>query len=294
MLELLFICLILIASISISIFSYFYDKRNILFVIVFFLFSVFCLYYYWQLSVLVLLSSIFIRSQSFSRFISFNIFSAILLGWFFLNLFMIIETPIFLSIALLSVVVICILGIFGIFESKLRRFLLLSTAIQIIFIILHLSVGKMFGEMGFLGTIEIFNYTFAGLVLFLTIGIFGRNKVFVYDLEGSFYTNKWNDAFATIACLSLAGLPAFNMFVPKWELYTVSFAVAPMITLLGIFTALILFVMYYKLVYVLLVGEGNPRKIPIPITALNGILAIICVVLGLLPQLQWTILGAFS
>jgi formate hydrogenlyase subunit 3/multisubunit Na+/H+ antiporter MnhD subunit len=169
--------------------------------------------------------------------------------------------------------------------------LLISNAIQILFVVTDLSIVKLFGEFGPLSTIQIFNYTFAGLAFFLTIGIFGRNKTYVYELEGSYFANRWNDIFATIACLSLAGLPAFNMFVSEWLLFTKSFVITPVITILGIFAALLLFIMYYKVVYFLLIGKTRQKHIPIGITILNGILAVIIIVLGLLPQLQLAILS---
>ena len=156
---------------------------------------------------------------------------------------------------------------------------------------LDLSVTKMFGEYGVLSTIQIFNYTFAGLTFFLTIGLFARDKKLLADLEGSYFASRWNDIFATISCLSLAGLPAFNMFVSEWFLFTHAFLINPIITVLGIFAALLLFIMYYKVVYVLLVGEGKAKKIPKEMTILNGILALICLLLGFLPQLQETILS---
>ena len=80
------------------------------------------------------------------------------------------------------------------------------------------------------------------------------------------------------------------MFISEWFLFVGSFAITPIITVLGIFLALILFIMYYKIVYVLLVGEGRQKTIPQPITFVNGILALICVILGLMPWLQLEIL----
>ncbi len=187
--------------------------------------------------------------------------------------------------------VLCSLAIFGIFERKLKRYLLISNAIQILFVVADLSIAKLFGEFGPLNTIQIFNYTFAGLAFFLTIGIFGRGKIYVYELEGSYFANRWNDIFATIACLSLAGLPAFNMFVSEWLLFTKSFVITPVITILGVFAALLLFIMYYKVVYFLLIGKTRQKIIPREITILNGIMAVIIIILGFLPQLQLEILS---
>jgi formate hydrogenlyase subunit 3/multisubunit Na+/H+ antiporter MnhD subunit len=217
-------------------------------------------------------------------------FAAILLSWFYFNIF-IYQNPLSFFVAIISLILLCSLGIMGIFEKKMRSYLLLSNAIQILFVILDLSIVNLLGEFGPLSTIQIFNYVFAGLVFFLSMGIFGRGKQFLYELEGSFFASRWNDVFASIACLSLAGLPAFNMFVSEWLLFTKSFTVAPMITVLGVFTALILFIMYYKVIYFLLTGKTRKKHIPFQITLLNGTLAVICLLLGILPHLQLKILS---
>ncbi|MEM0372832.1 MAG: proton-conducting transporter membrane subunit, partial [archaeon] len=174
--------------------------------------------------------------------------------------------------------------------THLRKYLLISSAIQIIFVVLDLSVGKITGHLEVIRTVQIFNYAVAGLCLFLTIGVFVRKKTFIYELEGSVNTDKWNDAFATIACLSLAGLPAFNIFVSKWALFTSAYEFSPSLTLFGIFATLLLFIMYYKIVYVLLVGGGKKQEAPKAVTVINGALAAMVIALGVIPQIQWWLL----
>ncbi|NIM47447.1 MAG: hypothetical protein GTN40_04815 [Candidatus Aenigmarchaeota archaeon] len=289
MIQSFFTILISIIGISTSIFSFFYERKNLISILLLIFFSFFSLLY-WQLSILILLALLFYNKLELTTFITINMFTAVLLSWFFLNLFL-INSPFYLLIGLLSLLVLCALAIFGIFERKLKKYLLISNAIQILFVVTDLSIVKLFGEFGPLITIQIFNYTFAGLAFFLTIGIFGRGKNYVYELEGSYFANRWNDIFATIACLSLAGLPAFNMFVSEWLLFTKSFLITPVITILGVFAALLLFIMYYKVVYFLLIGKSRQKHIPKEITILNGVLAAVCIVLGFLPQLQLEILS---
>ncbi len=289
MIQTFFAVLISIIGISTSIFSFFYEKKNLFSIILLIIFS-FISFVYWQISFLILIVLLFYKKLNLTTFITINMFTAVLLSWFFLNLFF-MHSRFYLLIGLLSLLVLCSLAIFGIFERKLKRYLLISNAIQILFVVADLSIARIFGGFGPLSTIQIFNYTFAGLAFFLTIGIFGRGKVYVYELEGSYFANRWNDIFATIACLSLAGLPAFNMFVSEWLLFTKSFVITPVITILGVFAALLLFIMYYKVVYFLLIGKTRQKHIPREITILNGILAIVLIVLGFLPQLQLAILS---
>jgi len=290
MIQSFFAVLFTILGLSFIVHSFFYEKKNFIFIIGLMIFSVISLFH-WYVSIFILILFVFYREYTFGEFATLNMFTAVLLAWFFLNLYLTeIILPLYL-IALSSLVVMTLLSIFGIFESRLKKYLVISNAIQIFFVVLDLSVVKMLGKMGILSTIQIFNYTFTGLLFFLTLWIFGRKKIFIHELEGSYFASRANDIFATIACLSLAGLPAFNMFVSEWFLFVGSFVITPIITIMGIFIALLLFIMYYKIVYVLLVGEGRQKTIPRTITIVNGIIAVICIILGLLPQLQVEILS---
>ena len=290
MIQTFFATLVMILGLSLSVHSFFYEKKNFFFIIGLMVFSILSLVY-WFISIFILLLFAMYKRYDFGEFATLNMFTAVLMAWFFLNLFMTgIGFPFYL-LTLTVLVAMTLLSIFGIFENRLKKYLLISNVIQILFVVLDLSVNNMMGKMGVLTVIQVFNYTFAGLTLFLTIWVFGRKKTFIHELEGSYYASRANDIFATIACLSLAGLPAFNMFVSEWFLFVGSFALTPIITIMGIFIALLLFIMYYKIVYVLLVGEGRQKSIPMPITFVNGMLALTCVVLGLLPQLQVEILS---
>jgi len=187
----------------------------------------------------------------------------------------------------------CILAIMGIFENDLKKYLIYSNAIQLIFVLVDLGIAKLGQKITTLGTIQIFNYTFAGLLLFLTLGILSKDNKLkkISTLQGSYYRDKFNGMFAVIAALSLAGVPGLNLFVSEWFLFKAAFIINPIITIFGIFVALLLFIMYFKIVNVLLVGGVEAKKLSKkPLTYLNAILAIICLIFGLLPQIQLYIL----
>jgi len=94
-----------------------------------------------------------------------------------------------------------------------------------------------------------------------------------------------------IAAISLAGLPGLNIFVSEWLLFKASFLISPVITLFGIFVALLLFIMYFKIINVISVGNFGQSNRPMRYMAyVNGILAVVCLIFGLLPQIQFFIL----
>jgi multicomponent Na+:H+ antiporter subunit D len=186
------------------------------------------------------------------------------------------------------------MAVMAIFEDNLKRYLIYSNIIQLMFVLLDLTIAKLTGKISTLGTIQIFNYTFAGLLFFLTLGVLSRDnkRKNISSLQGTFYEDKINGFFALIAAISLAGLPGLNIFVSEWFLFKASFFINPVLTLFGIFIALLLFIMYFKIINVTSVGNfDQPKTFMKQITYVNAILAIICLVLGLLPQVQLFILN---
>jgi len=203
------------------------------------------------------------------------------------------ETPFIFSVVILSVFLICVLAIMGIFESDLKKYLIYSNAIQLTFVLLDLGVAKLSQKISTLGTVQIFNYTFAGLLFFITLGILSEDnkRKSISSLYGSYYRDKWNSVFAIVAALSLAGLPGLNIFVSEWFLFEAAFEINPIITIFGIFAALLLFVMYFKIANIILVGEDKPYRRSIKyLIYINAIFAFLCLFLGMLPQVQLYIL----
>jgi formate hydrogenlyase subunit 3/multisubunit Na+/H+ antiporter MnhD subunit len=193
-----------------------------------------------------------------------------------------------------TLILMCYLTIQGIFEDDLEKYLIISNFIQTLFVFLDLTVASVTGSIASLGTIQIFNYTFAGSLLFITLGILSKDnrRVRITQLRGSNYRNTLITTCASIAALSLAGVPGLNMFVSEWLLFQKAFLISPVITIFGIFLALLLFVMYFKIVYVLSVGDSKIKeKSPTLLNILSVGLAIICIIFGLIPNLQYLILS---
>jgi len=298
MIDVFFAVLILISFFSMSIYSFFYEKKDLLFL---FIISLVLLplikinYYASLLSILFLLTPVlFLKRINFTQLVFFCMYGSILMSYFLLEFFLAYEIPYIFWLAMTTVILICVLGIMGIFEDNLKKYLIYSNVIQLAFVLLDLSVAKMAGKITTLGTIQIFNYTFAGLLLFLTLGILSEDNKMkkISSLDGSYYRDKYNSLFSIISALSLAGLPGLNIFVSEWYLFKTSFMFNPIITIFGVFAALLLFVMYFKIANILFIGESKPLKRNIkPLIYLNGIFAIICLLFGLLPQLQIYILN---
>jgi len=297
MIDIFFMVLLFISFFSLSAYSFQYEKRDtvFLFIIMVLLVAVMKLNWYFSLASIpfLILPIIFYKRMSYTQLVCFSMFGSILMAYFLLQLFLTYEMAFLLPIAILSILAMCIMAVLAIFEDNLKRYLIYSNAIQLMFVLLDLTIAKLSQKITTLGTIQIFNYTFAGLLFFLTLGILSKDnkRKSISSLQGTFYEDKLNGLFAVIAAISLAGLPGLNIFVSEWLLFKASFLISPVITLFGIFVALLLFIMYFKIINVISVGNFGQSNRPMRYMAyVNGILAVVCLIFGLLPQIQFFIL----
>lgn len=301
MINLMFNMLLLIVFIGILLYTIFYNKKYVWKLILLTALSFVLINFLpWQFSalslVMIALPLIFYRKLTYSTLMTTSMLGSILCSYFLLNYYLNNESNLMILLGILSVVFICILAVFGIMKNNIIKFLLLSNLIQLTFVFLDLSVAKLTLKISALGVIQIFNYTIAGMLFFVTLGsLIEENKhKYLGQLQGYYYKDPHIAVFASIAAISLAGLPGLNIFVSEWLLFKTSFNVNPIITVWGIFAALLLFIMYFKIIYILISGKRRLKeKAHVFLQIYNWILAIACLVFGLLPFTQLYILGLF-
>lgn len=244
---------------------------------------------------LLLYSLLFAKRTSYTQLATFSMVGSIAFAFFLLNFFLNNQLSHPVAMIIFTLLLMCYLTIQGIFEDDLEKYLIISSFIQTLFVLLDLTVAShRGGSIIALGTIQIFNYTFAGILLFLALGILSKDnrRIKITQLRGSNYRNPLIAACAIVAALSLAGIPGLNMFVSEWLLFQKAFLISPVITIFGIFLALLLFIMYFKLVYALSASESKIKeRSPLLLNVISVLLMVICIVLGLLPNLQYFILG---
>ncbi|KYK35660.1 MAG: hypothetical protein AYK18_02745 [Theionarchaea archaeon DG-70] len=298
MITLFFSVLLLVSFFSMGVYSFFYEKLDIIFLLILTISVLILINLTWYSSLIsilfLIMPIVFFKRLTYLQLTYFCMFGSILMAYFLLQYFLIYDVPFMFAIVILSVLLMCVLAIMGIFEDDLKKYLIYSNAIQLIFVLLDLGVAKLSQKITTLGTIQIFNYTIAGLLFFITLGILSRDNRAkkISNLGGSYYDDKSNGDFAIISAISLAGLPGLNIFVSEWFLFKTAFIINPIITVFGIFVALLLFIMYFKVVNLLLVGKiGNERKPMKLLTYMNAFFAFLCLIFGLIPQTQLYILN---
>jgi len=301
MITLLFNILLAIIFIGIILYAFFYNKKHIWKLIVLTLLSIILINFVdWMYSsvafLILILPAIFYKRLSYSTLTTTSMIGSLLGAFFLLNFYIDKDSKWMIFFGVISVVAICGLGIYGILHNNIIKFFLASNAIQFIFVFLDLSVAELTGKISTLGVIQIFNYVIAGTLLFVAIGALNQENKHKYisQMQGYYYRDPHVAIFACIAAISLAGLPGLNIFVSEWLLFKTSFGINPIITIWGIFAALILFIMYFKIVYVMLSGKKtNKEKAHISLQIYNWVLGLACLVFGILPFTQLYLLGLF-
>ncbi len=203
--------------------------------------------------------------------------------------------PLTFELAFAAVAAIILLAIIGIFHDSSRGFLLISAAVQILFICLEAATGTMAGgTLVFSSSIRIFNYVIAGTVFHMGMVVLTRDGALekLGKLHGCYYARPAVSAAVGLSALSLAGIPGLNIFISEWHMLTSSYSISPAITVLAVFAAISLFVMYMKVFYLILAGERTKQvDTSRPVIAYSVLLAAASIALGLLPQLQQALLS---
>lgn len=301
MINLLFNILLFIIFLGIILYTFFYNKKHIWKLVLLTILSFVLINFLdWKYSsiafILLILPIFFYKRLSYSMLVSISMIGSLLGAFFVLNYYLNYDNNFMILFGILSVVFICVMAIYGIFHNNIIKFFIASNLIQFAFVFLDLSVADLTGKISTLGVIQIFNYVIAGTLLFITIGILNEENKFKYisQMQGYYYRDPHIAIFACIAAISLAGLPGLNIFVSEWLLFKTSFGINPIITIWGIFAALLLFIMYFKIVYIMLSGRRVKReKAHFTLQLYNWMLGLAAVIFGILPFTQLYILGLF-
>ncbi|MCG2717467.1 MAG: hypothetical protein L6408_01350 [Nanoarchaeota archaeon] len=301
MINLLFNILLFIIFLGIILYTFFYNKKHIWKLVLLTILSFVLINFLdWKYSsiafILLILPIFFYKRLSYSMLVSTSMIGSLLGAFFVLNYYLNYDNNFMILFGILSVVFICVMAIYGIFHNNIIKFFIASNLIQFAFVFLDLSVADLTGKISALGVIQIFNYVIAGTLLFITIGILNEENKFKYisQMQGYYYRDPHIAIFACIAAISLAGLPGLNIFVSEWLLFKTSFGINPIITIWGIFAALLLFIMYFKIVYIMLSGRRVKReKAHFTLQLYNWMLGLAAVIFGILPFTQLYILGLF-
>ena len=103
-----------------------------------------------------------------------------------------------------------------------------------------------------------------------------------------------DDLLAHGQALHLVEGDAHLILGERFFLFAFAFTINPLISVMGVFAALVLFIMYFKIPYAVLVGREQKRfPAPRALTGITLVLVLLCIVFGVVPHLQlWILTGA--
>jgi multicomponent Na+:H+ antiporter subunit D len=180
-------------------------------------------------------------------------------------------------------------------QKHLLRLLAYSAISQVGYIMIAFGVGG-FNPLGFqAGVFHLFNVAMFETLLFLCSGVI-YHKTGTYDMERLGGLARYSPAIAfafLIGMLANVGVPLFNGFASKWLIYIATLETFPVLTVLAVLASIM--TLMYGLRAYSLVFLGNhdmkPGKVIRSMLVPVIILAAICLLFGVLPQLGFNMAG---
>jgi len=198
-----------------------------------------------------------------------------------------------LILAFISIFVIAAVSFIGIFKRSIITYAIYSTLIQFAYFTLDMSTAILIGKSLWFAIIQFINFAIAGLlfVLVITILYWRYRQVQMTSYAGLYEKNRLLAIALIISCLSLGGMPGFNIFVGEYIIYKSLFDIHPALTMAAVFASLIAFIFYFRICYTMLAGESGEH---IQINAFTriglGALSLAIVILGIVPQILFGVL----
>jgi formate hydrogenlyase subunit 3/multisubunit Na+/H+ antiporter MnhD subunit len=198
--------------------------------------------------------------------------------------------------AVLSILVIAVFSMAGLFEKSLIKYVYYSAVIQFGYFALDVGTALLIGKSIWFAILQLINFTLAGFLFAIAIAILHNSvrKEKVPDYAGLYDKNQFLVLGLCVAALSLGGMPGFNIFVGEYLIYSALFGVHPALTLAAVFASLVAFIFYFRICYVMFAGTvGKAIKLGIISKAVIALLSLAVIGLGVIPHILLTVLEWF-
>lgn len=199
------------------------------------------------------------------------------------------------ALAILAVLTMSVGNIMALLQKDLKRLLAFSSIAQMGYIVFGLSIASFYGLTG--GIFHVMNHAIMKSLLFLCSGAFlyaveSRN---LDELAGIGRKMKYTGIMFTVGSLALAGIPPLNGFQSEYMILLAGIDNGGMSGVWYILSAIMLLnilfsVGYYlRLIHILMLKEPtnvslNAKEAPFTMLLPMGILAILCVIIGIYPE----------
>ncbi len=199
--------------------------------------------------------------------------------------------------SLASIFVIGLFSVIGLFDRSILRYAYYSAIIQFGYFALDVSTALLINKSVWFAVLQFINFIVAGSVFAIIISLFYNavRKAGVRDYAGIYDKNQFLGIALAVSCLSLGGMPGFNIFVGEFIIYSSLFTIHPALTIAAIFASLLCFIFYFRICYVMFAGTVKTVvKTTLLSRAVISILTLAIIFLGLIPQILLKILEWYT
>ncbi len=189
------------------------------------------------------------------------------------------------------IIAITTMSLVGLFDESISRYAVFAVMIQIGYFMLDIGTALLAGKSLWFAIVQFINFAVAGGLFAIIVTLIIEKKERMRDYAGIYDRNQYLGLALCIACLSLGGMPGFNIFVGEFIIYSTLFSIHPALTLGTVFASLAAFLFYFRICYLIFAGRSK-RKIGIGrITGsvIAGLSALV-LVMGLVPWILFRVL----
>jgi hydrogenase-4 component F len=194
-------------------------------------------------------------------------------------------------------------GVMALAQDDLKRLLAYSTVSQMGYVIVGLGFGTYLGVYG--GLFHLVTHAAAKALLFLSVGavIYATSARSISELGGLSRRMPITAVCFFIGAFSIAGMPPFGGFMSKLTIFMAGAGVGMWAAVgVGVFTSLLTLVVVFRAGQAVFWGEPKSaaaalesvREVPASLWAAMVLLAGVCLLLGVYPQLAYPLLNRAS
>ncbi len=187
-------------------------------------------------------------------------------------------------------------------QKDVKRLMAYHAISQTGYMLLGVGVGiAVLGDAGMLtsygimamegGIFHIINHAMYKGLLFLTAGaiIYRTGTRDMNRMGGLGHTMKYTMIFFIIGALAIAGIPPFNGFASKLMIYESVYQFNPLLSIIAMVVSILTLASFVKVFHSIFMGPKLPeyenvREVPWPMLMGMGVLAVIVIVFGFVPQ----------
>ncbi|MFH1447816.1 MAG: proton-conducting transporter membrane subunit [Candidatus Micrarchaeota archaeon] len=171
-------------------------------------------------------------------------------------------------------------------QTDFKRMLSYHAISQLGYMVLAAGLGTVLGMTGSL--FHVINHVIYKGMLFLVAGavIWRTGETDINRMGGLGRYMPLTALAYAVGALSISGVPPFNGFASKWMIYHASFAIHPAITAIALLVSVLTLASFLKVFHAVFLGSGSgdAKEAPYTMTGPMLLLALLCVLFGLFPD----------